>query len=57
MKKSTLFITVILTLFSSTIIAQSFLTEVLKNKWQYFDNPTPGKSDYWDFVDGTLSQP
>ena len=54
MKNSTLFITVILTLFTSTIIAQSFPDGGFENKWQYFDNPTPGKSDYWDFVDGNF---
>lgn len=53
MKKSTLLITVILTLFSSTIYAQSFPDGGFENKWDYFNNPS-GKSDYWDFVDGNF---
>lgn len=54
MKKSTLFITIILTLFSRNIIAQSFPDGGFENKWKLFENATVGKSDYWDFVDGNF---
>ena len=40
--------------------AQTFQDGSFENNWQYFDNPTAGKSDYWDFKDGyflsTLNQ-
>ncbi len=59
MKKVGLFLSLTVCMMLS-MNAQTFPDGSFENNWEYFENPTPGKSDYWDFKDGyfitTLNQ-
>ncbi|MDD2622137.1 MAG: T9SS type A sorting domain-containing protein [Bacteroidales bacterium] len=55
MKNSTLLFSCILCLLGHTLSAQSYPDSGFENNWQLFENNTPGKSDYWDFVDGNFT--
>jgi len=60
MKKVTILIMLALCFENYNMKAQNFPDGSFENNWEYFSNPTPGKSDYWDFKDAyflaTLNQ-